>query len=191
MSTSGGGDPDFWRAFRDGDPRALDELYRAHAPGVARGLGAHPLSRREGREELRDLVQETFCRAFAVSARRRYDAARPYRPYLLRIGLNLLTDRLRSRRREVEVHRELAALPSSAASRVEPIRDALLLAIVSEYVAQLDPACRRVFQARYIDGQSQRLAARTLGISHQSLRTLEGQIKGGLRSRLMTSAHPG
>jgi RNA polymerase sigma factor (sigma-70 family) len=183
MNTAGV-DPAFWRAFRDGDARALALVYRVYAPRVARRLRAHPLWRRQGREEVGDLVQETFCRAYALSARRHYDCARPYQPYLLRIGLNLLVDRLRSQRLEVEAHRNFAVTSIGGDSTLQPSRDPLLIARMSEYVAQLSPACRRVFQARYNDGQSQREAARALGISHQTIRTLEKQIKNDLKTHL-------
>jgi RNA polymerase sigma factor (sigma-70 family) len=183
-----GGDeePEFWRAFREGDPRALAEVYRAHVTTVARRLRSHPLARRAAGEEVGDLVQETFCRAYAESARRRYDSARPYRPYLLRISLNLLTDRARSWRLEVAACRDLAADPSASVTAVEAPQagDPLALAGVRDYVAGLRSTHKRVFEARYVQGLSQRRAARALGISHQSLRTVEKQIKEGLRLHL-------
>ena len=177
------GTPAFWTAFREGDPRVLAEIYLIYAPAIERRLRAHPLSRSQAAEDLHDLVQETFCRAYAAPARRSYDSARPFHPYLLRIGLNLLTDRFRSWCLETGARRELAA-ELSETERTEPAHDPLLVAGVTEVVAALPPDCREVFEARFVDGLSQRQAARALGISHQSLRTLEKQIKRGLRRRL-------
>jgi RNA polymerase sigma factor (sigma-70 family) len=173
----------FWAAFREGDARVLGEIYRTYAPAIERRLRAHPLSRGQTAEDLRDLVQETFCRAYAAPARRRYDSSRPFHPYLLRIGLNLLTDRFRSWCQEAGARRELAAVLAEPA-RAEPAHDPLLAAGMTEVVAALSPGCREVFEARFVDGLSQRVAARALGISHKSLRTLEKRIKRGLRRRL-------
>jgi RNA polymerase sigma factor (sigma-70 family) len=177
------GSPAFWTSFREGDPNVLAEVYLKYAPAIERRLRTHPMARGQAPEDLRDLVQETFCRAYAASARRRYDSARPYHPYLLRIGLNLLTDRFRSCCQEAGARRELAA-ELSEAEQVEPSHDPLLLAGVTEAVAALPPDCREVFEARFVDGLSQRHAARALGISHKSLRTLEKRIKRVLRRRL-------
>jgi RNA polymerase sigma factor (sigma-70 family) len=175
--------PAFWAAFREGDPGVLAEIYRTYAPAIERGLRAHPMSKGQAAEDLRDLVQETFCRAYAASARRRYDSARPYHPYLLRIGLNLLTDRFRGWCKETGARRELAAALSEA-EQADLSHDPLLVAGLTEVLSSLPPDCRDVFQARFVDGLSQRHAARALGISHQSLRTLEKHIKRGLRQRL-------
>ena len=177
------GSPAFWTAFRDGDPRTLAELYRTHAPVIERRLRAHPLSQRRADEDLRDLVQETFCRAYAASARRRYDSTRPFQPYLLRIGLNLLTDRFRSWCREAGARRALEA-DAAGAQQDAVLGDPLLLAEVTEFIVELPAGCRDVVQARFVEGLSQRQAARSLGISHQSLRTLEKSIRRELRRRL-------
>jgi DNA-directed RNA polymerase specialized sigma24 family protein len=103
----------------------------------------------------------------------------------LRISLNLLADRLRSWRLEVAARRDLAALPAPAEPAQPALTsDPLMLVGVRTYVAGLPPAHQRVFQVRYVEGLSQRAAARRLGLSHQTLRTLENQMKDGLRLRL-------
>jgi DNA-directed RNA polymerase specialized sigma24 family protein len=47
----------------------------------------------------RELVQDTFAKAFAAAARQAYDGVSPYRPYLLRITKNLMIDRYRAAQR--------------------------------------------------------------------------------------------
>ena len=48
-------------------------------------------------EEVMDVVQEVFLKAFIESARLQYDGLRPYGPLLRQITRNLLIDRARRR----------------------------------------------------------------------------------------------
>ena len=54
-------------------------------------------------------------------------------------------------------------------------------------MAGLADDLKRLHQARYVEGLSQREAAERLGISRQTLRTLEGKLRDGLRDRLRLS----
>ena len=58
------------------------------------------------------------------------------------------------------------------------------IAVVRAYLEGLDAELRRVHEARYVLGLSQRDAADRLGISRQNLRTLEGRVRDGLRREL-------
>ena len=95
--------------FRDGEVEALEVVYarcvdsatriaaavlRACAAGSPRGPG-------EMAAALADVVQETFVKAFAPEARRRFDARRPYLPYLAQIARNVAVDYWRQMRRYV------------------------------------------------------------------------------------------
>jgi RNA polymerase sigma-70 factor (ECF subfamily) len=85
-------DPALVAAYRAGDERAAAELVRRHAKALGRflySMGAEP-------DDLDDLTQETFFRAF-----RRVDSWRggaSFRSWLLTIGSNLLRDQVRKRR---------------------------------------------------------------------------------------------
>lgn len=82
-------------AWRGGEEAAAAELVRRHGQAVARYLGASG-----GGEDVEDLVQETFFRAF-----RRLDSYRgnaSFRTWLIAIGSNTLKDlKRRSVRRPV------------------------------------------------------------------------------------------
>src|SRR3954471_13952893 len=93
------------QAFRAGDRRALEDVYRHYRGDVAAFL-SHGFSFRSGERTLRfrgytqpfdlnNAVQETFTRAFKQSARLGYDRVRPYTGYLLVIARNIVIDELR------------------------------------------------------------------------------------------------
>ncbi|MEP7226945.1 MAG: sigma-70 family RNA polymerase sigma factor [Gemmatimonadales bacterium] len=79
-------------AYRGGDERAAAELVQRHAAALGRFL--HSLGA-DG-DDVEDLVQETFFRAF-----RRVDSWRggaSFRSWLLTIGSNILRDQVRKRK---------------------------------------------------------------------------------------------
>ena len=88
-------DPALVAAYRNGDERAAAELVGRHTAALGRflySLGAD-------HEDIEDLVQETFFRAF-----RRVDSWRggaSFRSWLLTIGSNLLRDQVRKRKGQV------------------------------------------------------------------------------------------
>ena len=88
-------DPALVAAYRNGDERAAAELVGRHSAALGRflySLGAD-------HEDIEDLVQETFFRAF-----RRVDGWRggaSFRSWLLTIGSNLLRDQVRKRKGQV------------------------------------------------------------------------------------------
>ncbi|MBI4499673.1 MAG: sigma-70 family RNA polymerase sigma factor [Gemmatimonadetes bacterium] len=88
-------DADLIAAWRGGNEGAAAELVRRHARALARFLGAAGAG-----EDVEDLVQETFFRAF-----RKIDGYRggaSFRTWVIAIGSNALKDsRRRSRRRPV------------------------------------------------------------------------------------------
>ena len=88
-------------AWRDGDEGAATELVRRHAAPLARFLSAAGAG---AGEDVEDLVQETFLRAF-----RRIETFRgvsTFRTWLMTIGSNLLKDSWRRRSRRPEVSLE-------------------------------------------------------------------------------------
>lgn len=144
-------------AWQRGEESAASELVRRHATALARFLaaaGAH--------EELEDLVQETFFRAF-----RRLDGFRgtaSFRTWLMAIGSNALKDHHRRRKptvlsieaREVEDRRS-----DPHAEAVE--RD--LLRRLQEQVAALPRMQRDVFLMRAQQGAEYGEIAAALGTS--------------------------
>jgi RNA polymerase sigma-70 factor (ECF subfamily) len=186
--------------FRRGDRDALEEVYRAYVDKVSKivrfgfrlpqggavvpGLGWRA-------DEVADIVQEVFARSFSHSARASYDGERDYAPYLYAVARNVLADRARRVGRELPMawsellrvrEEDLAANEEESAWA-----DAATVAAVRAYVEGLEDSLKQVHEVRYVQGLSQREAAEKLGISRQTLRTLEGRLRDGLRQRLKCS----
>jgi RNA polymerase sigma factor (sigma-70 family) len=177
--------PALLRRFRSGERAALALVYWRYVDAVAAVirrsglLSQHnPLSHAE---ELSDLVQETFARAFSGPARAAYDGTRDYRPYLLRICRNLLADVARRSGREIRgVDGDELPGPPTAPAWAE----AEQLAMVRDYVAALPPVLRAVYEQRYVLGLSQEQAAAALGVGRQTVRTREEKLRKGLARHL-------
>lgn len=191
------GNPELLVRFRQGDRAALETVYWAYVDRVTRILQAvvNGYTAASGerirlrREELGDLVQEVFVRAFSPASRQSYDGDRPYGPYLGQIGRNVVADHWRSRRRQVvvDVSPLLDAL-SVDADRIENASeewsDPETIAVVERYLASLEPEMRRVHDALYVQGLSQRDAAAALGLGRQAIRGIEARLRAGVRREL-------
>ena len=199
-------EPQLLERFRAGDEEALATVYwacvdhvtriadavlRACANGSARGRG-------EIAAALADVVQEVFVKAFTPDARRRFDSARPYEPYLAQITRNVAIDHWRQMRRYVpaDLGQLIDRLSLEAEAEMDTAAagdwaDADTIALVNRYVASLDDESRRVHEALYVRGMSQRDAANTLGLGRQVIRTTEAKLRRGLRRELSRAAGVG
>jgi RNA polymerase sigma factor (sigma-70 family) len=93
--------------FKQGERRALEEVYRHYVSDVAAFLQRGFTFNSQGRAlrfvgyaqpfDLDNALQETFTRAFKESARVGYDGLHPYKNYLLAIARNLVLDEFRNR----------------------------------------------------------------------------------------------
>ena len=95
--------------YRRGDPAALERIYRAYAPDLARML-RHGFSFRSGGRmcrfhgvrssfDLEDRVQEVFTRVFTEQGRLSYDGLTPFAAYLRTVARNLVIDDFRRKER--------------------------------------------------------------------------------------------
>jgi RNA polymerase sigma factor (sigma-70 family) len=181
-------DRELLAGFRAGKRAALERIYWEHIEGIELLLQAG-LRRHQHftPANLADLVQDVFSKAFTAKARAAYDGEREYGPFLRQIARNTLVDWLRQQGREVastddlELAAEHQALRSDADAGVF---SAELVAITQRFVSELDPSLRAVHERRFLAGESQERAAETLGISRQSLRTLERRLLEGLRREI-------
>jgi len=112
------GDVELLRTFLDGGEWAFGELFRLHAPVV------HAIVRRyaSGPDEAHDLVQRAFLRALEAARRdlgRRRDIA--FRPWLIRIAVNLAKNHARDAARRQKA--SLAAAVDLQSSAVAPSPD--------------------------------------------------------------------
>jgi len=195
------GEPQLLERFRAGDEKALATVYwacidhvtrvagavlRACATGSARGPG-------EMAAALADVVQEVFVKAFTPEARRRFDASRPYEPYLAQITRNVVVDYWRHMRRYIpsDLDQLIDRLSLDADTNGSTWSDAEAATLVDHYVASLDPESRRIHEALYVKGLSQREAAAVLGLGRQVVRTKEAKLREGLRRELARAERAG
>jgi RNA polymerase sigma factor (sigma-70 family) len=197
------GKRDLLDRFRRGDRAALAEVYERYVDDVAmvvrRGFTMESqglvVAGANDREVEREIIQDTFLRAFAEAARLAYDGLRPYRPYLLRITKNLMIDRLRARSREGAAIGDVGdidrLLETNAPFEAEPERDAaedlrwrLLQARTAEYVAGLDDESRELVRLRFDEELSQDVVASRMRCTRRRVRTLEERVQDGLRRHL-------
>jgi RNA polymerase sigma-70 factor (ECF subfamily) len=123
--------------------------------------------------EAEDVAQEAFVRAY--KSLRRFDARRPFRPWLLRIVTNLaINSRRSSRRRDAMTARvERDTSRRSGADVAEQAAQAEEARRVWEAVATLRPEEQTLVYLRYF-----------LGVSEEAAATAIGRPAGTVKSRL-------
>lgn len=128
-------------------------------------------------QDVDDLTQETFLRAYAAEGDQ--DVAAP-RAYLYRVARNLaLNEQVRHANSRTSFLEDEAQWPEGGD---EPTGEAHVygrqkLALFAEAVDALPPQCREVFLLRKVHGLSQRDVARRLGVSEG---TVEKHVAAGL-----------
>jgi RNA polymerase sigma-70 factor (ECF subfamily) len=181
-------------SFRRGDRAALERVYWECVDeverSVRRGIAAVRLQAKGlGAADARDLVHETFARAFEERARLAYDGLRPYLPFLCTIARNLVIDLARKQGREITVE-DLDAMAESPEPEL-PYAEPEVMRAVESYLANLPPELRGVHERRYVIGETQEAAARALGLSRQQIRTLERRLRDGLAAHLRNQDETG
>jgi RNA polymerase sigma-70 factor, ECF subfamily len=192
--------------FRRGDRDALTKVYYRYVDDVAtlarRGFtmesSGHVYVRGLEADGEREIVQETFLKAFAEKARHAYDGVSPYRPYLMRITKNLMIDRYRAAQ-----HARTAVTADDAGvgdidqfltlnaelavgSEPEDLDWKTLRGATNEYVATLDDESRRLVTLRFIEERSQDETAAAMSCSRRRVRTVEERVLTGLRKALQS-----
>ena len=138
-------DAELIEAWRGGDEMAAAELVRRHAPAVARYLSAAGAL-----DDVEDLVQETFFRAFRKVAGFRGGAS--FRTWVIAIGANALKDAHRRQKRRPTVSLEIDDIPDE---RRDPHADLVgrdLEALLEQCVTRLPRMQRDVFLLRAQQG---------------------------------------
>jgi RNA polymerase sigma factor (sigma-70 family) len=195
------GDRGLLDRFRDGDREALARVYGTYVAEVEqilrRGFQISSSGHRvpgvpSTGPDLADLVHDVFLKAFTPAARLAYDGLRDYGPYLFTIARNTLADRARRLGQEVSIDGAALerVLPAVDPAEAGPWADVATVTAVETYLRSLSDDVRRVHQARFVDGLSQRDAAQSLGLSRQNVRTLESRLVDGLRAHLARRAAP-
>ena len=149
--------------WRGGDERAATALVERHAQAIARfvaSLGE--------RDEVEEVVQDTFVRAFGSLDSFRGEST--FRTWLLTIARNLLRDRQRGRKRaklQVEIRDDVLVSSSDALERTvaaeteQRMRDA---------VETLSPMQRAIFTLRVTEGLSYKEIAIAVGSTEGAAR---------------------
>jgi RNA polymerase sigma-70 factor (ECF subfamily) len=156
-------DGDLIARYLAGDEQGAAELVRRHATALARYIAAHGAPE----EELDDLTQETFFKAFRALAS--FKGGASFRTWLLAIGGNVLKDGRRRWRRHqvVALTPEIRDPSGDPGSHAEASWTAQRL---EEGIARLARLQREVFLMRAQQGLAYEEISRGLGISEGAAR---------------------
>lgn len=149
--------------YLGGDERSAAELVARHTVALARYLAVQGAPD----EDLDDLVQESFIRAFRGAHGYRSEAS--FRTWLLTIGSNLLKDR----RRQAARRNVIRLVPEVADPAVDPAGEAeaaILADRLQAGLGRLAPLQREVFLLRAHEGAGYGEVAAALGISEGAAR---------------------
>lgn len=185
-------------AFRKGDRGALARVFDLYADDVVRTIRAGVTVKVDGASvrvgkgipeaDVEALVQETFARAFAPSARDAYDGIRPYGAYLSTIARNLVVDRGRelvrvSRRVAGKVDVDTVA-DDEAADPAWRIEEEQLHGVVKAYQEKLAEPDKSIFRLRYEEQMSHPQTAKALGLSEVTVRRRDTRLRAALLDAL-------
>ena len=165
--------------WRRGDQRAATALVERHAPALARFAASSG-----AREEVDELVQDTFVRAFAALDGFRGEST--FRTWLFTIERRLLLDRRRAEKRKGP-HEQLKE--GTSATEYDAL-DGLLAdeseSAVRVAIEKLSPTQREVFLLRVVEGLSYKEIADVAGTTegaarvhyHHAMRAVKESVHG-------------
>ncbi len=156
-------DLDLIARWKAGEQRAATLLVQRHADALARFVASIG-----GRDDVHEVVQDTFVRAFASLDGFRGDSA--LRTWLFTIARRLMLDRRRAARRrgeQVEVHEGDAATEYDALDAVVADETQVRLRAAME---RLSPTQREVFVLRVSEGMSYKEIADTVDTTEGAAR---------------------
>jgi RNA polymerase sigma-70 factor (ECF subfamily) len=163
--------------WRKGDQRAARELVERHAQSLARFAASQGV-----RDDVEELVQDTFVRAFGAIESFRADSS--FRTWLFTIERRLLLDRRRGERRrkdDSEIEERDAATGFDALDSMVAEETARR---IREAVAGLSPMQRDVFTLRLNEGLSYKEIAEVLGTTEGAARVHYHNAVGVVRELL-------
>jgi RNA polymerase sigma-70 factor (ECF subfamily) len=170
-------DIDLIRRWQQGDERAARLLVERHADSLARFAASQGV-----RDDMDELVQDTFVRAFGAIESFRAESS--FRTWLFTIERRLILDRrrtVRRRREDAEVDERDAA---TAFDALDGLVADELAGRIRDAVARLSPMQRDVFTLRVTEGLSYKEIAELLGSTegaarvhyHNALQTVRGVL---------------
>lgn len=190
--------------YRRGDTKALERIYRAYAPDVAKVL-RHGFSFNSGGRacrfhgarsefDLEDRLHDVFARAFGERARTNYDGLTPFTAYIRTIAKNLVIDDFRKKERVlVEYSVELPEpderdAPAGASEPLlghvettgRPEHDrgqAEVVELVGQFKRGLKDRERDVYELRFEQELEHDEISRATGLSSSKIKTSEQRIR--------------
>ena len=164
---------------RGGNLFAFEEIVRRYQRRVY--ATAYRIVRRH--EVADDVAQEAFIRAFRNLDR--YDAQRPFGPWICRIAANLALNHVRSPLgREEALPDGHAETPSAAAGPLQDVLDTEARAMLDRALADLPADQRSVFCLRVFEELSYKEIAEALGISMGTVMSRLSRAREKLRGAL-------
>lgn len=163
MEARGDSDADLVAAWRRGDEGAATALVERHTRPLARFLAAAG-----AREDVEDIVQETFFRAFDRIESFRGKSS--FRTWLFAIGSNVLRDLGRRRRRAKVLAIEDRDVPDARGGPEEQAEGQEMLDRLQQAVTRLPRMQRNVFLMRAQQGADYADIAAALGTSEGAAR---------------------
>jgi RNA polymerase sigma-70 factor (ECF subfamily) len=163
---------------RRGQLDAFEELVRRYEATAIRVASAVC-----GSSAAEDAVQEGFIRAFRSLDR--FDDRRPFRPWLLRIVVNVAKNCLRAEHRYAHlVLRTPADTDPSGDAGIDAILAAERRATLAAALARLPERDRVVLACRWFEGMSEREIATTLGLRPGTVKSRLSRAMTRLREEL-------
>lgn len=145
------------RRFGKGDARAMDLLYAQYADYLT-GVAARYLA---NREDLRDVLQESFIKIFTKFPSFQYRGSGSLQAWLTRVVVNESLLFLRQRHPEMLANTETE--PPDVPDE-EPDVGAMTAEALMEMIARLPTGYRTVFNLYAVEGKSHKEIAEILGI---------------------------
>jgi len=169
---------------REHRERFFDSLYREYARPLLRFISRQNI----GREEAREIVQETYCRLHQVP---QVESLESPRGYLFRTAINLARDSKRLRRREFHVAdagqpgvADAIDVPCEAPTAYQVLKGQQELEIIRQAIAELNPTCRQVFVLHRFGNATYSQIAERLGVSVSMIEKHVSAALAHLKSRL-------
>ena len=118
-------------------------------------------------------------RAFSDGARSRYDGVTPYAAYLCRVARNLMITEAQVARRTPQPTEsgELPEIDTLEATPEEQVQQSQLESLVARFLGERPDEERRIYDARFRQGDTQEGAAARLGIHRITVRRTEAKLK--------------
>jgi RNA polymerase sigma-70 factor (ECF subfamily) len=161
-----------------GDREAFDSIFRAHYAHLV-AFGAGVLHDRSAAEDIAQDVLLDLWRRRAESP-----VHESLRAYLLRAVRNRSFNELRHARVQRNVEPKLVGQDSVSAAGADRVVAGEIGVALASAVAELPPACRRVFELSRVQGLRYAEIASTLGISIKTVESQMGKALKHLRVRL-------